>query len=524
MSATGPLEYFVFDAKSNQYVPSPQSMMEGGTAAVPILMAKHRYVPLNRLVDQEQKPAFQVQPQRFLLSSKQQTRQDPYQESLVKWSSIPRDPQANFKGEKPSLGARASPEKEHLAQFLSNTNPASLTYSKLTDRFVVDVADLKVDSSGNIVSKQLRNQNSQTSLGGNLEDKDPLMKSSRLLGKSKFGGIRPTFGLAPIENVDEISQSDRAPSRLTSFRKLPEEHQLAESVIDEGKLNYMKQIVDQMYGKDLDVEKEYPHINNTDIFKDILLENEKRKARQELMVQKRRHLNVMKKMADELEKDLDHEVKGLEQATDEIEKLLKVTEIDAKKRELEILKYDIDEQIKMDEEQARKLQVLEAENQLSQLLKDNQAAIEEAEKDLQTGMQPRNYQKQASRLITPRVEGSKVYETTAPKPSFLKDKNTKPKTNNVSNKKPKTTLENKNPTKTNTKQPQKGATKKLGTTMNTVKKPTQSNISKIEEETINDKASIPQVSATQNDFALNTLTESVKIDPPKREKNFFDDD
>lgn len=164
-----------------------------------------------------------------------------------------------------------------------------------------------------------------------------------------------------------------------------EEHD-SSAGFDSNRLNHMKNVVDKMYGKDEELDKEYPNVGSAKMFRDILLEREKKQMQLELDIRKRRQLNIMKKMAQELERELQVEAEGVEKFEAEIDKAMKKLELDAKKRELELLKVEIEDQIRDDNEQLQKLDVLEAENQISQLIRDNEAVIQQAETNIHTGM------------------------------------------------------------------------------------------------------------------------------------------
>ena len=173
---------------------------------------------------------------------------------------------------------------------------------------------------------------------------------------------------------------------------------------DSNRLHHMKHAVDKMYGQDEELDKEYPNVGSAKMYRDILLEREKKQMQLELDVRRRRQLNIMKKMARELERELEVEAQGMEKFEAEIDKAMKKLELDAKKRELELLKVEIDDQIQDDNEQLKQLDVLAAENQISQLIRDNEKVIQKAETNIHTGMLQLTGTNKSSKATSPPVD------------------------------------------------------------------------------------------------------------------------
>ena len=226
---------------------------------------------------------------------------------------------------------------------------------------VEGVRELKIDSNGKIIETPIVSDNRNNSW---------VNAQSTVKGNNNRNG-----NYSRLEN----SEKDIQTAQRVDQRK-------------EYKVDHMKNAVDKIYGVDEENDRDYPNVGSAKMFRDVLLEQEKKQMEHELMVRQRRQLNIMKKLTKELEKDLERDVKQLEGFNEEVEKTIKLTEIEAKKRELELIKYQVEEQIKDDDEQMRRLDQLNAENQLSLLLKHNEEVLEMAEENLKTGIRQRKEQ------------------------------------------------------------------------------------------------------------------------------------
>ena len=386
--------------------------------------------------------------------------------------------------------------------------------------YVVDDKDIVMDRYGKVQASVSRpvaiRSSSQNSLPELMNESADNKSKLKLLGKSR----NYTSRMKPVESIEEMSVTERNQSVSQSRKQLPANVDQYDS-IHESKLNHMKTVVDRLYGKDIDDGKEYPLVNNADIFKDVLLDAERKNIRRELDVQRRRQMKFMQRMADDLENDLKGNLDYLEKANDDVEKMVKKVEVEAKQRELEILMLDIEEQIQEDNDQARKLEQIEAENKLSQLLKDNEALLEEIDKDLAGGMKPRNYVKPEQKSYDSKVAGSRVNQKAGHKLSLLKE--TKPKPNTKQAQPMRAQRVSKNPTPVSkarvTNQP----------AMKTVKKPArdiQGSMATIGDDTIRPADSMLGYSTVKIN-QCDTLTESIHMKAPYKhippEKNFFDD-
>lgn len=502
------LEYFVYDEQAGGYVPSVKSIIEGKTGPGRILLAKNAYKPVDLLeTDVPPLTSFESMNQghhKLLLSTKQRIGHNMANTgNLRSIQSDKTQPLGRIKQQEVA-GIDSKP-----SAILGRSSQKSFAGPGMA--YVMEDRDLMLGPEGKVLGKASRYTGmqppSQTSLM-ELTESTPDNKSKlKLLGKSKHYASR--VHMKPVECIEEMSMNTGR-SIAQSHHQLPPQ----DTSIHESQLNHMKTVMEKFYGKDLDEAKEYPTLNNGDLFKDILLDAEREKNRKELNVQRRRQMKVMQRHAEELENDLKGNLDFLEKANDDVEKLVKKVEYDSKQRELEILMLDIEEQIQEDNEQIRKLDQLEAENQLSQLLKDNAALLEEVDKDLATGMKPRNYTKPEQKSVIPKVDGSRLHQPANHKLSLLKDIKPKPVVQPSNSKKPQPT---KKPVPA-TKKSKPAAPRKPSTIV-------QSKASEID--SIRPADSMVGYSATI-DRHQNTIVDSIRmqetVEKKNIDKNFFDED
>lgn len=195
-------------------------------------------------------------------------------------------------------------------------------------------------------------------------------------------------GLFPVSELSEADKEPRSGAKGSARLDLQRSQaKQAADELDEYKVDHLKTVVDKLYGPVIDPAVEYPPgLSSAGLYRDILLEAEQKKAQQLLFVQQKRRLNIMNKLAQELEKDLKIDADRVDTFTDNIEKEIKSLEVESKKRTLEILQEDIDEQVKADQQRIEQLDRLEAEMNLSELIKQNEEVIKLAESDLARGL------------------------------------------------------------------------------------------------------------------------------------------
>jgi hypothetical protein len=260
-----------------------------------------------------------------------------------------------------------------------------------------------------------------------------------LQAKSKTGGfvamtsptqhLQPSLllsrnsGLFPVSELSEGDYREHLSGSKTSAHKQTGKVQY-ESDLDQFKVDHMKQVMDKIYGPTLDPAIEYPNsLSSAPLFRDILLEAEKAQAQQLLFTQQKRRLNIMKKLAEDLEKDLVKDAQRVDTFTEDIEKEIKELETKSKKKALEILSEEIDEQVQADQLRIAQLEKLEAEMELSKLIRQNEEVIGLAESDLARGLKTKD---QKMPVITIKKSqntvGKKVSQLSKPKKAIASRK------------------------------------------------------------------------------------------------------
>ena len=257
-------------------------------------------------------------------------------------------------------------QPQHIIAGNDSLTPSQTVHSR--------VSEAPSTSQALFGSTQQRGHGQQRASPAGLTSPAAQLQASLLLSRGS--------ALFPVLEQDEGDHRMRTSQQKKSA---PPTH--IDKELDQYQVDHMKTVVDKLYGPEIDPHLEYPPgLSSAELFRDVLLEAEKNQAQRLLFVQQKRRLNIMKKLAENLERDLKVDGERIDTFTDNIEKEMKQIDVSSKKRALEILGEEIDEQVKADEQRIAQLNKLEAEMDLSNLIRQNEEVLQLAASDLARGL------------------------------------------------------------------------------------------------------------------------------------------
>lgn len=267
----------------------------------------------------------------------------------------------------------------------SNLKGSKLIATKELVGEVLEEQDLVIDEKGTIKAI-----NPPTVRPGSQDNKHLLKNQSFGASRVRILNQSSLNQQSPDERIDSArhSQGGTSPASRRNQGKQPATDTFT-SGIEEYNVNHMKNVIDKLYGRDIDMDKEYPDLGSAKMYKNLILEAERKQMEADLFVAKRRGINIMKKIAGDMERELELESKRMEECNTEVERAIKLTEIKAKKKSLEIMKYEIEDEMKEEEEQAKKIKQLEELANLSELVRQNENLVMIAEQELAEGIKPK---------------------------------------------------------------------------------------------------------------------------------------
>lgn len=312
----------------------------------------------------------------------------------------------SFKGKTPKVLNLSN--KMTKNPYSMTTTPQNISPSAINNSSQVFLAeeDIFLSPSGEILSKRtnkpgdkLRRSSVRFADQGGKAGQSNSKSPDREKDKKPVNAIKPQGGLLKsalknqpltesvvhVHNPSEEANKPQKPGFEELENKTPEDnHYLSVDMPEEAQINHLKNVVDKLYPAptEKDEEKEYPSLNNASIYRDILLEAEQKKREQELFVMKKRQLNAMKKLAGDLERDIDNEGILLDEMQEEVDRVATQTDIQAKKRALELALEDIEEAEKEDNEMKKKMEQAEAEFGISELIRQNEQVMKGANDEL----------------------------------------------------------------------------------------------------------------------------------------------